>query len=156
MSIELVVGGTVYNFPVTNQDPNWAEEVSGWAEAVTNVLDTIVGTGDISLTNFPLDNAQTGSFANINGFLFDQTQVRAVSATYRIQRTDGSTYLVEKGNIELVYNPQTAAWSMQRDIVGDAKVYIDVTSTGQLQYKVISLPGQTDGFIRFETVSTLT
>lgn len=157
MATLVTVNGNTYSIPSAGEDPDWSEDLSAYLVDLAEIVNSsISGAGEIVLTSFPLSNSQTASFANISGFLFDQTQVRAVTATYRIQRTDGSNYLVEKGNIELIYNPQTSAWTLERNFIGDGQVYLDVTSGGQLQYKVIALSGQTDGFIRFETVATLT
>lgn len=157
MSTLVTINGTVYEIPTPGQDPDWSEDLSAYLVELADIINSsISGAGDITETTFPLLNSQTASFANISGFLFDQTQVRGVTATYRIQRTDGAVYLVEKGILEFVYDPETSAWSMQRDMVGDGQVYLDIASTGQVQYKVIALSGQTEGYIKFETVSTIT
>ena len=58
-----------------------------------------------------------------------------------------------------MYNPQTSSWSLIREYVGDGGIIIDITAGGQLQYKItnqILSPAQTSGFIRFETMSTIT
>lgn len=156
----MTVNGTTFDYPVSGEDPGlYGEEATAWAEEVTDVLSSIVGAGDILQTNFNLDNNQTGSFANITGFIFDSSQVRGVTASYRIERTNASTYLVEKGELEIVFNPQTTTWTLQREYVGDGGIDLDITSGGQLQYKIntqILSPAQTSGFIRFETLSTVT
>lgn len=160
MSISLTVGGTVYKYPVSGEDPGvYGEEATAWAQAVTNSIASVNGPGDILQTNFNIDNNQTGSFANITGFLFDSAIVKGITAAYRIERTNGTTYLVEKGTMEILYNPQTTSWSLTRDFIGEGGINIDIQSSGQLQYKVntqILAPAQTSGFIRFETISTIT
>ena len=160
MSRALVVNGTTFNYPEAGEDPGvYGEEATSWAQEVTTVLSAVVGDGDILQTNFNLDNNQTASFANITGFIFDFNTVKAVSCSYRIERTNGSAYLVEKGSFEIVYNPQTAIWSLTRDYTGDGGTIFDITAGGQLQYKIVTQilsPVQTSGFIRFETLSTIT
>lgn len=160
MSKTLVVNGTSFNYPTEGEDPGlYGEEATAWAEEVTTVLSAVVGAGDILQTNFNLDNNQISSFANITGFIFDSSSVKGVSCSYRIERTNGTIYLTEKGQMEIVYNPQTSSWSLIREYVGDGGIIIDITAGGQLQYKItnqILSPAQTSGFIRFETMSTIT
>lgn len=160
MPIRLTVNGTEYLYPVSGEDPGlYGEEATGWAEEVTAVLASIVGAGDILQTNFNLDNNNNVTFANITGFIFDSSQVKGVSCSYRIERTNGVTTLAEKGQLELVYDPQSSSWIIQREHIGDGGISIDVTSGGQVQYKIntqLLSPSQTSGFIRFETLSTIT
>lgn len=160
MAISLTVGGTVYKYPVSGEDPGvYGEEATAWAKAVTDSLAGVNGPGDILQTNFNIDNNQIGSFANMTGFLFDSSVVKGVTVSYRIERTNATTYLVEKGNMEILYNPQTTTWSLIREYLGNGGIDIDILSSGQLQYKVntqILTPSQTSGFIRFETISTIT
>lgn len=160
MPKSIVVNGTTFLYPEAGEDPGvYGEEATAWAEEVSTVLASVVGVGDILQTNFNLDNNQTGSFANITGFLFDSNQVKGITCTYRIERTNATTYLIEKGQLELVFNPQTSVWQIQREYVGDGGIDLDITSGGQLQYKIntqILSPAQTSGFIRFETLSTIT
>lgn len=160
MPKNLTIAGTEFLYPVSGEDPGlYGEEATGWAKAVTDVLGSVVGPGDILQTNFNLDNNQTASFANITGFIFDSNQVKGVSCSYRIERTNATVYLVEKGQLELVFNPQTSLWQLQREYVGDGGIDLDITAGGQVQYKIntqILAPAQTSGFIRFETFSTIT
>jgi hypothetical protein len=160
MAKSISVNGTTFLYPEAGEDPGlYGEEATAWAEEVSTVLASVVGVGDILQTNFNLDNNQTGSLANITGFIFDSNQVKGVSCTYRIERTNATTYLIEKGQLELVFNPQTSTWQIQREYVGDGGIDLDITAGGQLQYKIntqILSPAQTSGFIRFETLSTIT
>lgn len=160
MPVNLVIGGTTYKYPVSGEDPgNYGEEATAWAQAVTDSVSIINGPGDISQTNFNIDNNQTGSFSNIIGFLFDSGTVKGITASYRIERTNGSSYLVEKGTMEILYNPQTSTWSLTREFIGEGGINLDINASGQVQYKVITQilsPAQTIGFIRFETMSTIT
>ena len=159
MAIDLLVGGTIYKYPVEGEDPGrYGEEATGWAQAVTDSIAAINGPGDILQTNFNIDNNQS-SFSDITGFLFNSAVVRGITASYRIERTNATTYLVEKGEMEILYNPETTSWSLTREYIGEGGIDLDILASGQLQYKVntqILSPAQTSGFIRFETTSTIT
>ena len=160
MAINLTVGGTTFKYPVEGEDPGrYGEEASGWAQAVTDSISLINGPGDILQTNFNIDNNQISGFADITGFLFNSGVVKGITSSYRIERTNGTAYLVEKGTIEISYNPETNVWSLTREYIGDGGIIIDITAGGQIQYKVttqVLSPSQTVGFIRFETLSTIT
>ena len=109
MPLPLVVNGTTFLYPNSGEDPGvYGEEATAWAEEVTTVLGSVVGPGDILQTNFNLDNNQTASFADITGFIFDSNVIKGVTCSYRIERTNATSYLVEKGTLEAVFNPETS------------------------------------------------
>lgn len=159
MAVDLLVGGTIYKYPVEGEDPGrYGEEATGWAIAITEGIAAINGPGDILQTNFNIDNNQS-TYSDITGFLFNSSVVKGITVSYRIERTNNTTYLVEKGSMEILYNPQTTTWSLSREFIGEGGIDIDILASGQVQYKVntqILSPSQTSGFIRFETTSTLT
>lgn len=156
MSKVLNVNNTNFNYPEPGEDVGWGEGATGWAEAVTEVLTTVIGPGDIIQTNYPLVNNQA-SFIPVVGFIFNNATVKAVTCTYRIFRTDGTVDLSEQGEIKFIYKPETSNWFMTREYVGDnSGVNLDITSGGQVQYTTTNFVGQTQAFIRFETVSTIT
>lgn len=159
MAVNLTVGGTIYKYPVSGEDPGvYGEEATGWAQAVTDSIASINGPGDILQTNFNLDNSQL-SYIDIAGFLFNSAVVKGITVSYRIERTNATVYMVEKGTMEILYNPQTTTWSLTREYLGDGGIDIDILPSGQVQYQIntqILSPSQTSGFIRFETTSTIT
>lgn len=138
MSVPLVVNGTLFNFPTSGEDPNWAEENSGWAEEVTDVLGTLLAPGDILETTFSIAN-NISVAANINGLIFDSGTNRSAFISYSIYRTstDNPAGHAESGSIQVVYDddaPVNEKWSMVQDKNGNAGVVISVTDAGQFQY----------------------
>lgn len=142
MSITLTISGTPYSFPTSGQEPDWGENVSNWAQAVTDALSGLNTTGDILTTSFsPADNQVLP--ANVVGFSFDSSQVQGFIAEYSIYRTDGSIGFSETGNIYGTYNAKDGAWTIAQTGVNieNCSVLLTITSGGQLQYTSSSLGG---------------
>lgn len=138
MSTPLVVNGTLYNYPTSGEDPNWAEEASGWSEAVTDVLGTLLAPGDILETTFSISNNIT-SAQNVNGLLFDSGTNRSAVISYSVYRTSTSTTSgkAEVGTMTLVYDDDATSgskWSLMQTANGDAGVVFNVTDAGQITY----------------------
>ena len=116
MSIPLVIAGTTFNYPQSGQDPNWAEEASSWAVAVTEVLNTLLGPGDILQTSVAIEDGISVA-TNINGLLFDSGTVRAANINYSIYRISDSNPSgnAETGVIYLIFDdslPEGEKWTL--------------------------------------------
>lgn len=146
MPIQLTVNGTVYNYPVAGEEQKWGEDGTAWAEAVTNILSTIVGDGFIPETTVTIDDNIT-SFTNILGASFNNSISRAFRFTYAVSRTDGSSVFTETGVITGVYDGSEWDYTIER--LGDAGMTFNVTSTGQIQYKSTNIGGTYSGDINF-------
>lgn len=136
MSKTLIVDNTPYNYPTSGDEPGWGNDATGWAEAVTAVLNDLVGPNDILETAFNVANNQT-SFTNVTGLVFNAASVRSADITYSLFRvsTASPSGHTETGTIQLAYD-NNLGWSInQGNILGDAGVLFDVTAGGQIQYK---------------------
>lgn len=154
MSVSLTIAGTTYNYPTSGEDPNWAEEASGWAEAVTEALNTLLSPGDILQMTYPIDNnIQVPEI--INGLLFDSAIVRAANVSYTVYRTsiDVPSGQVETGSILLTFDDNASVgskWKFSQNLSGTAGVSFSVTDNGQIYYTSTDI-GDTGyiGTIRF-------
>ncbi len=138
MSISLTVGNKTYNYPTDGQDPNWAEEASEWAEAVTNVLATLVSAGDILQTTATINN-NVAVATNVNGLLFNPTNVRAANVEYSIYRisTANPSGNAESGTLYLIYDTNAGSgskWTLSQRVNGNAGITFSITDAGQVQY----------------------
>lgn len=154
MSIPLMINGTVYEYPVSGTSPNWGQEATEWAKAVTDLLSSISGEGDINPTSFPIDNNKS-IFSEINGLLFDSAITRSAQVSYSIYRTSqaNASGNAEVGTISLIYDDSAVSgskWILSQQTNGNAGVIFSVDDNGQFFYKSNDI-GSTDyvGTIKF-------
>ena len=145
MAIELTINGLTYSFPANRDSPGWGTEVTEWAQAVSDALGSVVGTGDIVQTAFGLNNNQS-SPSNVTGLSFDSAQIRGAIVDYSIYRVTngvGATELVEAGTLYASYKSTAAVWEMAQVGVGAGTtgVTLSITNTGQVQYTSTNLSG---------------
>lgn len=136
MSIPLIVAGTTYNFPESGTDPNWGPAVTDWATAVTEVLNSIIGPGDILPTEYAISN-NISIDTNVNGLLFDPGTVRAASISYSLYRTSTANPAgnAETGTIFIVYDDSAGVgqkWQFAQTKDGWAGVSFSITDLGQV------------------------
>lgn len=133
MPTELTISNQTYNYPVAGESPGWGEDATAWAEAVTDVLATVSGPGDIGVTSATIANNQS-SASNVSGLLFDSAVVRGATINYTVYRTSTTiaTPKAEKGTIEVSYDG--SSWSLTREATEDTGVTLTITSGGQVQY----------------------
>jgi hypothetical protein len=152
MAIKLIIQGTTYNYPSSGEDPNWAEETSSWAQAVTDALELLVGPNDILQTSFVIDNNQT-SDSIIRGLYFNPTQVRAANINYSIYRSTDSGSLVETGDLLVTYDANNASgqkWQVSQRTNGNSDVLITVNDSGQFYYTSSNMTGTNySGIMKF-------
>lgn len=138
MSIPLTIAGTTFNYPESGTDPNWAEEASSWAVAVTEAINTLLSPGDILQTEFSIDN-NISVATNVNGLLFDSGTVRAANVSYTIYRTSTAAPSgnAETGTLYLLFDdsaPVNQKWQMTQMKNGEAGVNFSIGDNGQIQY----------------------
>lgn len=137
MATELIVNGTTFNYPENREEAGWGEEATAWAVAVTAVLDSLVGSGDILQTTSTIANS--GTLVNITGFSFDPTVVRGAICEYSIYRkTDtAADERLEVGLIYLGYKTQDGSWELTGPTGGGTSgITLTITAAGQMQYTV--------------------
>lgn len=139
MPIPLVVNGTTYFYPVPGEDPAWGADATDWAKAVTEVLGTLLGIGDILGSTFAINN-NIITDTNINGLLFDSGVIRAANinyAVYRISSASPSGH-TETGQMSIVFDDNAAPGSkfqLTQTSDGDAGIIFSVDDTGQFKYR---------------------
>jgi hypothetical protein len=102
MAITLNVGGVEFEYPTQGQQ-GWAEEATGWAQAVTNQLALLTVTGDIAHSIVDIDNSIT-DLKDVVGLVFDNTYVKGAEILYSIERETNATTKSESGTIHLSFD----------------------------------------------------
>jgi len=141
----LTIAGNTYNYPDPGTDPGWGSEATDWAAAVTEVLASFLGPGDILPTDFAIVD-DTQSSTDVVGLTFDGALVRAANVTYAVVRGP----ITQTGTLYLSYNGAAAAgsqWTLAEQLTNDAGVRFSITDAGQVQY-IASSTG-TNGQMRF-------
>ncbi len=87
MSKKLTIGSESFDYPVTGT-PNYGEEATGWAEAVTDAVAEFFGPGDIKTTETLLQNNNTG---DVSGLSFDTSFVQRIKVEGIITRKFNSS-----------------------------------------------------------------
>ena len=147
MSITVTIGTETFRIPSPNESPGWGEETTDWIEAISERIQGLSGSNDISITSATILDNQS-SPVSISGFAFNTATVRAFLGDYWVTRTDGATVSTERGQIFGVYDGST--WSWEHSFVGDAGIDFSVTNAGQVQYYSSSIGGTYSGSIKFK------
>ena len=153
MSIPLTVNGDIYNYPQNRESPSWGEDATDWASAVTDVLGSIVGTGDILQTSATIAN-NISSPTSIPSFNFDPILVRGavcIASIYRVTTGGGATELAETVHIYLTYKSTAGSWEIAVVGTGSSGVTFSITNGGQVQYTSTNITGSAySGTIKFK------
>lgn len=140
MSITLTVNNTPYDYPSPGDEPGWGEAATGWAEEVTDVLNSLLTTDDILQTAFTVNN-NVSTDTNVAGLSFNTGSVRAAFVEYSIYRVSDSTPsgTAEAGLMTLIYDNSAAPgsqWTLTiSSVTGNAGVTFTITDAGQIQYQ---------------------
>lgn len=133
----LIIGTDEFEFPQVGDNADWGQEVSDWAEAVSEALSSVQQPNDILRTSATINNNVTVP-AVIPGFFFDTSEVRSINAEFIIKRTgtSPSTNLVDSGFITGSYDGTD--WNisirMTSNSTSGTGVSLDITSAGQVVY----------------------
>lgn len=156
MAVNLTVNGTTFAYPENGEEPGWGESATAWAEEVTTVLASVLGTNDIVQTSFNIAN-NVGAATNITGLVFNTAAVRAAIIEYSLYRVTDSNEVAESGLLNVVYKTNAAVWELSQISVGDSQVTFSVTNTGQFQYTSTNLAGTNySGLMKFRARTVLT
>lgn len=144
MALQLVVNGISYTYPIAGTNPQWGEDASEWAQAVTEVLSNLVGEFDILGTNFSLDN-NVDPANLITGLSFSNSVTRSAEISYTIYRLAedsgaGLTELSETGKINIIRRSTEDEWEFSQIKTGDAQVSFFINSDGTFSYTSSDLP----------------
>lgn len=138
MAVVLTINGTSYEFPENNEDPNWAQDVTKWAEAVTLAVEDILEASDLIVGNETIGNNVSSTTA-ITDLVFSPDTIRAAHISYTVYRRSDSTTTgnVETGIIYLMYDTEGASgskWFLGQNKIGHSGILFSVTDFGQVEY----------------------
>jgi hypothetical protein len=149
MSRNLQIGNDIYPFPDEGENPSYGEDVTEWAQAVTDALENVQGPNDILLSSATLNNNQT-TYEDVNGLVFNTGEVQAIEIDYFVVRTydAGVTVIAESGKMIGNYNGSVFVISVEN--VGDAGVDFDITNAGQVQYISSDLANHVSSVMKYK------
>jgi len=139
MSTTLIVNNTPFEYPTPGDEPGWGEAATGWAEEVTDVLNSVLGPDDILETTFTVNNSVAVA-TNVSGLLFNTGTVRAATVEYSVYRISDSNPSgnAESGIMNLIFDNSAAPgfqWTLTiGNIAGNAGINFTITDAGQVQY----------------------
>lgn len=134
MSIRLVVGSQVIEFPSSGQDANYAPAIIQFAQAVTDQLAAISSQFDISPRVQVLSSNANSGLA-VDSCVFPSGSVRSFTFTYAIYRKSSTTNLAEDGIVTGVFNTTTSTWSLEHEFNGAKQ------SAAGIPYHTFSMSG---------------
>lgn len=138
MSKQLTIAGTVYNFPVAGESPNWGSEATETISAIVDALNSLLGPGDILQTSESIQN-NISIATPINGLIFDPNVVRAATIScsiYRMSASNLSGYS-QVSKAFIVYDDNASIgqkWKMTIESNGDAGITLSINDAGQCFY----------------------
>jgi hypothetical protein len=140
MSKILIIGTEEFEFPNQGDNPDYGEQVTDWATAVSDALQSVQQPNDILVTAANIAN-NIAVPTNIPGFSFDTAEVQSINCEYIIRRTTTSPAQViqESGFIE--GNFDGSNWAISVRATGSADVSLSITPAGQIQYISSDLVG---------------
>lgn len=134
----LTIGNQPFAYPNPGEEAGWGEDATGWAKAVTDLLATLVTTGDILQTSFAVQN-NISVAEDVTGMFFDSGTVRSAQITYAVHRISDVTPAgtTEAGTIIIALNDTAAPgqkWQMMQTKEGNAGIAFSIGDGGQFQY----------------------
>jgi hypothetical protein len=152
--VELTVNNQIFDYPDNGENPGWGEDATEWAQAVTDLLNTLQGANDIPLTQLTLSDGVTDQ--DVVGLVFNLTQVKQFRVEYFIQRV-GTNTSVESGVIYGVWDGTNISISQDLATVDNASDEVGVTltidNTGQFKYTSTAFPGHSESIIVFKATT---
>lgn len=138
MAIVLTVNGTSYEFPENNDDPNWAQDVTAWAEAVSDSVTDLLAASDLIVGSESINN-NAAVAVSLTDLVFSPSTIRGAHISYTVYRasTDQISGNIETGIIYLMYDTDAdpgSKWIMGQTRIGNAGILFSVTDFGQVQY----------------------
>jgi len=134
MSIRLVIVDQAFDYPETGNGEGWGEEATGWAEAVTDTINSVISNQDIPLTEAVLVNGSSGI---VNGMSFSATNTQRIEVTGVISRVytgiSGKPEEAEAFSVQGTYNGSDFLISIT-SAGDDTGITLDVDTAGQFNY----------------------
>jgi hypothetical protein len=145
MSVKLIIGQQVINFPTSGTDSNYAPAIVQFAQAVTDQLSSIASSFDISPRVQVLTD-DVNSAIDVVGCSFPSSSVRAFTFNYAIYRTNDVDSYAENGVVGAVYDTLTSTWILQHEFEGqrqsDGSLYNSFSMSGdQLTLTTVGIGG---------------
>lgn len=140
MSIPVTINGTIYQIPEQGQSPPWGDDLTPLLQAIVEVINSTSGSSDILITSFNLAN-NVSSAANVNGLVFDTSQVRSAIVSYSISRSTSLSEFSEAGQIYVTYSNTLGSWEISQDFAGTSGISFSITNGGQIQYTSTNMSG---------------
>ena len=138
---QLIISGTVIEFPDTSQSPDWSPGIILFATLVAGALSGLLGPGDVSPQVYVIDAFNAPAEVNIPNLAFSNVTVRTANIRYGVYRSTDSVTVFEEGDIQLIYDNAAGTWGLTRQRTGDAKIDFDITNAGQVRFSVQTIAG---------------
>ncbi len=140
MSKSVTISGTTYTLNQQSDDPPWGEEISDLLQALVDVANNSVGTGDIPNTSFN-SLALTATNLPVTNLIFDPSVVRSAVIDYSISRITSTAEENECGTMYITYNTLAGTWSLNQNYVGSSGVSFTIGNDGQINYTSLTMAG---------------
>lgn len=151
MAVTITIDNETFEYPSTGQSPNWAEAATSTMEKVAEVLNSLKNVNDILTTTATIANNSSG---NVNGLLFDNSEVRSAQIQYSVYRVTASNEVAEAGTMDIVYLNNANSWTVNRTYTGDAGMTFAVTAGGQVTFTSSNLAGASySGTMKFKAIT---
>lgn len=155
MAITITINGSSYSLPSQGDPAPWGEDLTNILEALSDVANNSLGTGDILNTSFNVANNQS-AVANVNGLSFNTSLVRSAIIQYSLYRSSTTTELSESGHIYVTYKSTAGTWEIAQSYVGSSGVTFSITNSGQIQYTSTNFSGSSySGKMKFNAKAFL-
>lgn len=165
MAIRLNIKGTPVLIPSSGQAPGWAPGIIDALTALTEAVNAVTGTYDVSPQTQNIDANNTATNITLNNLFFPVSDVRAATIYYSVYRKTNDSgagdnqEMVEGGTLMLVYNasnPVGNKWDLVRTCAGAANITFNVTDVGQVEFTTTALTGiEHTGIISFRALAIL-
>jgi hypothetical protein len=133
MSVRLVIGTQVIEFPSSGQNANFAPGIIQFAQAVTDQLSAIASQFDIT-PRVQILSVDVNNTIDVDSCVFPSGSVRSFTFTYAIYRVNSTTSFSEDGTVVGVYDTLNSIWILQHEFEGTRQ------SSG-LPYNTFSMSG---------------
>lgn len=138
---QIVISGTVIDFPDTAASPDWSQGIIKFAQLVESALAGVVGVGDVSPQILVIDSYNSPGDIVLPNLAFSTTTVRSSKIRYAVYRSTNTTVVFEEGDIQVIYDNDASSWTMTRERTGDGKLSFDITSAGQVRFNPETIAG---------------
>lgn len=150
MAIQIIIKGTVIEFPSSAASANWSPAVIEAVQALADAVNAVTGTYDIAPQAQNIDANNNSTNVTISNLAFPPTEVRGATIFYAVHRqtedsgSDDAEEVAESGTICIVYNasnPTNNKWEIAQQKAGSGKITFSITDLGQLRFSTTALTG---------------